>query len=249
MLKLDRSRIGLAIVMLHLMCVRAPAQIPDEFTNLEILPKDIGKRELVAIMRQFSAALGVRCSHCHVGEDPEDLATFDFASDEKKHKQIARKMMKMTHEINNRLVPAADIEEPTRVRCVTCHRGLENPETLENLLVATAEEEGADAAISEYRATRDTYYGKGSYDFSASTLANVSETLAAGSGDVEGALAMARLNIEFNPEVPYAHIFLGRLLMQTGDAHGAVASFERALELEPDNPWAQQMLERAKASR
>ncbi len=38
----------------------AAAQIPDKFTNLKVLPKDISKGELVGIMRAFSGALGVR---------------------------------------------------------------------------------------------------------------------------------------------------------------------------------------------
>lgn len=34
-------------------------------------------------MRGFTRALGLRCSHCHVGEEGAPLATYDFAADEK----------------------------------------------------------------------------------------------------------------------------------------------------------------------
>jgi thioredoxin reductase len=45
-----------------------PGQIPDKFTNLKVLPKDISKQELQSTMRGFAFALGVRCEHCHVEE-------------------------------------------------------------------------------------------------------------------------------------------------------------------------------------
>jgi hypothetical protein len=38
----------------------ALAQIPTKFTNLEVLPKDIPRAELIATMRGFAGALGVR---------------------------------------------------------------------------------------------------------------------------------------------------------------------------------------------
>ena len=67
------------------------AQIPEEFTNLQLLPKDIEQRKLVRTMRDWAGGLGVRCNHCHVG--PENLQGMDFASDEKRTKRAARKML------------------------------------------------------------------------------------------------------------------------------------------------------------
>jgi len=40
----------------------ASAQIPKEFTNLEVIPKDVESRQLVGIMRNFAGALGVERS-------------------------------------------------------------------------------------------------------------------------------------------------------------------------------------------
>ena len=68
----------------------ASAQIPEEFTNLEVLSEDISRGELVGMMRGFAGALGVRCNFCHVGEDPSNLDNYDFASDEKESKVVAR---------------------------------------------------------------------------------------------------------------------------------------------------------------
>jgi hypothetical protein len=42
--------------------------IPEKFTNLQVLPKDISRSDLVAMMKGFSGQTGTRCSHCHLGE-------------------------------------------------------------------------------------------------------------------------------------------------------------------------------------
>ena len=80
----------LLLVILFVASTPVAAQIPDEFTNLKVLPKDISKREMVSIMRSFAGALGVRCKHCHVGEDPNSLEGYDFASDDPEPKRVAR---------------------------------------------------------------------------------------------------------------------------------------------------------------
>jgi hypothetical protein len=66
--------------------------IPDQFTNLKVLPKDITKPKLVDVMKQFSITFGVRCSFCHAVSD--DLTEGSFDSDEKPAKVKARELMK-----------------------------------------------------------------------------------------------------------------------------------------------------------
>jgi Photosynthetic reaction centre cytochrome C subunit len=68
------------------------------FKNLQILPKDISDHDLDSVMHHFSAALGVRCNFCHVVNEAEKK--WDMASDEKPEKNIARKMMLMSIDIN-----------------------------------------------------------------------------------------------------------------------------------------------------
>jgi cytochrome c553 len=109
---------------------QAPAWTPPDPTNLQVLPKDISKRDLVQNMRRFTAALGVRCEFCHLGEG-NDLSKFDFASDDKRQKRNARLMLTMTRDINAKL---ADVPEPrpagtAAVTCYTCHRGETKPQT------------------------------------------------------------------------------------------------------------------------
>jgi hypothetical protein len=109
---------------------------PENPENLQVLPDDIGADGLRNVMRAFTRGLGVRCSYCHVGEG--DFLNWDFASDEKGHKEVAREMMRMTRQINEDLL--ADIEGlhehegegsgAFRVTCWTCHRGDTTPATM-----------------------------------------------------------------------------------------------------------------------
>jgi photosynthetic reaction center cytochrome c subunit len=105
--------------------------LPDKFTNLKVLPKDISKDDLVGTMRMFARSLGVRCEHCH--QFPPPPAQADFASDQKPEKDVARLMMRMNTTINGDYVSKVklpDEPEPAKqVNCWTCHRGHVKPET------------------------------------------------------------------------------------------------------------------------
>jgi hypothetical protein len=83
---------------------------PPEPKNLKLLKAD----QLMDAMRAFRIALGVKCDTCHVQGD--------FASDEKHEKEIARKMIEMTREINAKFPDGKQ-----HVTCFTCHRGDEHP--------------------------------------------------------------------------------------------------------------------------
>src|SRR5205085_12219044 len=99
--------------------------IPDTFTNLKVLPKDIKKPELVQIMRGFASQLGRRCKFCH--EVNDDLSEGNFASDKKIEKETARVMINMMAEINAEFLAKLP-EEPAEATCWTCHRGKNKPE-------------------------------------------------------------------------------------------------------------------------
>lgn len=94
--------------------------------NIQVLPKDWTRQQVQQYMRTFTAALGVECSHCHVGTPQER------AKDDNPKKLLARKMLQMTMAINNDLLkgvgePAAD--GAPKVTCFTCHRGVLKPLT------------------------------------------------------------------------------------------------------------------------
>jgi len=108
---------------------RAGGAAPAPFRNLQVLPKDIPRPELTAIMQGFNAALGVQCAYCHQFVGPGNPGN-DMASDDKTPKLVARVMMQMTTHVNEMVgsgvgKPAAEV---TRVQCGTCHRGHAIPE-------------------------------------------------------------------------------------------------------------------------
>ena len=96
--------------------------------NLQALPTETTRPEVIAIMQAFTVALGVRCEHCHVGPP----ANLDYSSDEKPVKRTARQMILMTRDINAKVASAVNKQasDATRVQCVTCHRGVTIPKQL-----------------------------------------------------------------------------------------------------------------------
>ena len=118
-------------VMLLASGVEVGAQgAPRKYTNLQIFPPDTSPEVLTAAMKNFTRALGVRCPYCHVGEEGMALDKFDFASDAKPQKEIARGMMRLTAEINGRLAKTMPDAAATgsQVTCWTCHRGSNHPQ-------------------------------------------------------------------------------------------------------------------------
>jgi hypothetical protein len=106
----------------------APGGGPPPPKNLQVFPKDIARADLISNMKFFAQSLGVRCTFCHVGIEGQPLSTFDFASDAKKEKLTARKMLVMVHRINSQDFGIQMGGEP-KVTCFTCHRGATKPLT------------------------------------------------------------------------------------------------------------------------
>jgi predicted trehalose synthase len=93
-----------------------------EFHNLQIFPQNITHDELIANMRGFARALGTRCDHCHAANPPGSKEQFDFASDAKPEKNVARTMLRMVHSANNDYLAKVN-PHGQMVTCNTCHRG------------------------------------------------------------------------------------------------------------------------------
>jgi thioredoxin reductase len=93
-----------------------------EFKNLQVLPSNIKHDELIATMRGFARALGTKCEHCHVENPAGSKERFNFASDAKKEKNIARTMLRMTRTINEQYIARVDAQGQ-KVACITCHLG------------------------------------------------------------------------------------------------------------------------------
>ena len=105
-----------------------PAFANPPHKNLKVLPQDITAPQLLGTMKFFTQSLGVRCSFCHVGAEGQPLSTYDFPSDAKPNKDIARGMIRMVKEINGNL-PAITGQADSKITCFTCHRGSQHPAT------------------------------------------------------------------------------------------------------------------------
>jgi hypothetical protein len=93
--------------------------------NLQVLPKDISDAKLDSIMKQYNKALGVACNFCHVRVHDKTDSLY-YASDKDPMKTTARKMMRMTIEINRKNFWTDKKKKPhelNEVDCNTCHRG------------------------------------------------------------------------------------------------------------------------------
>jgi photosynthetic reaction center cytochrome c subunit len=102
-----------------------------QFHNLQVLSPNQTRDELISTMRGFARALGTRCEHCHVQTATEPRPEFDFPSDAKPEKKVARTMIRMVRSINGDFIsklPKDDAEGPQKVTCATCHRGHVQPE-------------------------------------------------------------------------------------------------------------------------
>lgn len=202
---------------------------PDSLVNTQVFPHNTPVREVLGRMRGFTMGLGVRCTFCHVGEEGQSLATFDFPSDKKQTKLIARQMMRMVDEINRRVdtLPGHAPDDPT-VTCSTCHRGVSLPQPLSQVIQQAALAGGADSAVRAYRALHQQYYGRASYDFGEGTL-NEAAFGVARAGKSADALKLLALNDESYPASATTAITRGNIQLMQGDTAAAIAAYRDAL--------------------
>ena len=223
--------------------------LPETPQNLQVLPADMSTRAVIGVMRGFAGSLGVRCIHCHVGDDPRDLSTVDFVSDEKDTKRIARVMMRMVQSLNDDML-APGLAEAGRtdnieVRCGTCHHGNNRPIFLEDALAETFEADGLDATLARYEELRAQFYGRWAYDFGERSLLRLAESLAGG-GDMDAAMAVIDKNMEHFPDSPGSYLSKAGIQQRAGDMPAAMATLEACVaELGDAGAFCQQSIERA----
>lgn len=222
---------------------------PDSFTNLEVLPKDIDQGELIDLMVSFTWALGVRCTYCHVGEEGEPLATYDFPSDDKLEKRKARVMLRMLKHINSEHLAELEerVEPPVEVECATCHRGAPQPRMIQDILLAAYEAAGLDSAIATYESLREEYYGTFTYDFSNMVLADVAAEVGQ-NGQLGDAVRLYEMNVELFPNsvfVKRQHVGAALLLAFREEGVEAGTSLYRELrDRYPANVFPEFLLNR-----
>lgn len=235
---LGHHTIAAMLLTISGMALAQPAQ--EEPENLQVLPKDWTRPQVINVMQAFTAALGVGCNHCHVmsqGAPP------DFASDDKEEKEMARAMMRITTDLNTKLpvefgIPANEL---TRVQCITCHRGVPEPKQLAEILAKTSVEKGFTAASAQYMDLKSKYYGAQAYDFSENGLIATAQPLVRNRTDE--ALQFLRLNLELFPQSANTYVVMAQAQQVKNDKTGAIASLEKALALDPMNAQARRALD------
>jgi len=212
---------------------------PDSLVNTRVFPKSTPVMQVVGTMRNITGYLGVRCVFCHVGEEGKPLGQYDFPSDEKRTKLVARQMMRMVEEINRRIDTLPERPDTSlRVTCGTCHHGVSRPVPLSSLIADTAMAAGPDAALSLYRALREKYYGKDAYDFSESSL-NIAAFRLGRAGKPDAALALLDFNEGLFPGSSGMYVFRGNIELMRADTAAAAAAYREALGRDPANREAQ----------
>jgi hypothetical protein len=216
---------------------------PDSLINTQVIPKSTPVMDVVGTMRNFTSALGVRCQFCHVGSEGQPLGEFDFASDQKRNKLVARQMMRMLAEINKRLDTIPAKPQPAfSATCMTCHRGVSRPVPLSQLVQEATVSVSADSAINAYKALRARYYGRDAYDFTEPSL-NTAAFRVARAGKPDEALKLLKYNEELFPNSSGMSVFKGNILLMKGDTTGAEAAFREAIRRDSTNNEAKGRLQ------
>jgi tetratricopeptide (TPR) repeat protein len=219
---------------------------PTPITNLQILPKDSSREQVLTTMAAFTAALGVQCNYCHVQEGRGGRN--DMAADEKPTKKAARGMMLLAREINTRLPEAVGkgADATTRVGCATCHRGVPIPKAITDIMTEAAASGGSAAGIAKFKELRDKFYPPGqSYDFGETTMITMSMR-ANTAGKADDAIAYLQANVEYFPKSVRTYSAMAQMKNAKGDKAGAIAAMEKAIELDPNNPQLKAQLDSLK---
>ena len=121
----------LVFVLLAVISTAATLRSVKKYKNLQVLPHDITEKQLDSIMNAYSKALKVNCDFCHKPTKKDIFSITpvadktDFSLDNEM-KENARRMIRMTIDINKKYFYFDSIVRPEYlnvVSCNTCHRG------------------------------------------------------------------------------------------------------------------------------
>lgn len=260
MKRLSRGIGGLGVVLL----LGVPAvgqsqaggqQAPPPMTNLQVWPKDTPRAQVIQTMNAFNESLGVECSYCHVQDAG---GRYDFASDQKREKTVARQMILLRDSINVMMgaivgkpagagptagdgAPGA----PVRVLCRSCHRGLPIPRAIADVVTEAANNGGAAAGLAKYKELRTRYYGGQEYDFGETSLLTIAQR-AMTAKNPDDAIAYLQANLEYFPKSARTYQAMAQARNAKGDRQGAIRNLEQALQLDPTSAQARNQLQQLK---
>ena len=210
-------------------------------TAQEPAPAGAARRgvDLIPRMQTMARALGVTCEYSHTARRGGGIPEPKLPEPKK---EIARRMMALTEDINTRVSVATGHApgEGTKVDCITCHRGVALPGQLADILEKIAVEKDSDTAIEQYRDLRKRYFGRQAYDFGEDTLLSVAQK--AGQPDPEDAIDLLKVNLEFNPNSVRSYSALATFYQRGYDDAAAIAALEQALRIELNNGVVQGQL-------
>jgi photosynthetic reaction center cytochrome c subunit len=83
-----------------------------KFKNIKVLT-ELSDAQITREMQAWTKALGEKCTYCHEGND--------YVTDANPKKEIARKMVQMVVDINQKYLDG-------KATCVLCHRGSATPD-------------------------------------------------------------------------------------------------------------------------
>jgi len=221
-------------------------------TNLQVWPKDTPPAVVLQFMNAFDDSLGVQCNYCHV----EQGGRFDFASDEKREKKVARQMILLRDSINV-VLPAivgkpagagptsgdGHPGAPVRVLCSSCHRGLPVPASIADVVTdAATSGGGGSAGVARFKELRARYYGGQQYDFTENALLTIAQR-AMNAKKPDDAIAYLQTNLEYYPKSARTYQAMAQARNARGDKPGAIKDLEKAVELDPENAQVRNQLQ------
>src|SRR5580700_6590574 len=112
-----------------------PKKAEEQFKNIQAL-KGIPADQVFPAMQFITASLGVECQFCHVEGA--------FEKDDKKTKQMARKMMAMMFAINKE-----NFDGHLNVTCYSCHRGNSKPVGIPTVMAEEPKASAGEAKVVE----------------------------------------------------------------------------------------------------
>ena len=204
------------------------------------LPKDWTRAQVVAVMQNFNAALGVGCDHCHVqnqGTPP------DFASDDKPEKEAARAMMGITREVNaslsTELGRACRRADTHRLHHVPSRRA--GTEAARGDLVGNLRREGLSSRRGAIQRAQDEVLRCPGLRLQRCGMIATAQPLVPARADE--AIQFLRLNLDLFPRSARTYVASAGAQTAKQDTAGAIASLEKALEIEPNNAAARRTLD------
>ena len=218
--------------------------------NAQVLPKDFRGREAPsAVMRGFTRSLGVRCTHCHVGEEGKPLGTATTSFPTRTRTRIAPVRCTAWTRRHQRTPEEDHPDAP--IRGSTCGAGpaiggvpVRRPSA--RRWRKRGRSPGSEAAVARYRELRGRYEDAGAFDFRERTLADFAGDLVE-EKDYEAAIPVLKLNAEVFPKSSDAWEGLGEAYRSAGKSELAVLSYRKALDLDAQNDGARQALRELEA--